>query len=142
GRGGGRRVPPVVVRRGLCEGLFGSGVGLGPEAKAGEARDRRSILDFVTDDTHRLQTGLGPTDRRKLDEYLSSIREVERQIEKAEKDNAQIDPHMDKPYGVPADFAEHFKLMSDMITVAFQADLTRVLTFLVTGAGTSSPYSQ
>ena len=79
---------------------------------------------------------------RKLDEYLSSIREIERQIAKAEKDNAQIDPQMEKPYGVPADFAEHFKLMTDMITVAFQADLTRVLTFLVTREGTSRPYRE
>ena len=63
-------------------------------------------------------------------------------MEKAEKDNAQIDPHMDKPYGVPADFAEHFKLMTDMITIAFQADLTRVLTFLVTHEGTSRAYRE
>ena len=91
-----------------------------------QAKYRRSILDFVTEDTKKLETSLGPTDKRKLDEYLSSIREVERQLEKAEKDNAQIDPKMDKPYGVPADFAEHFKLMTDMMTIAFQADLTRV----------------
>ena len=88
------------------------------------------------------EAGLGPTDKRKLDEYLSSIREIERQIEKAENDNAQIDPHMDKPYGVPADFAEHFKLMTDMMTIAFQADLTRVLTFLVTREGTSRAYRE
>src|SRR4029450_3959857 len=83
-----------------------------------------------------------PTDKRKLEEYLGSIREVERQIEKAEKDNSQIDPHMEKPYGLPAHFAEHFKLMTDMITIAFQADLTRVLTFLVTHEGTSRAYRE
>jgi hypothetical protein len=135
-------VPPVLDPRALFERLFGSGVALSPEAKARQARYRRSILDFVTEDTHRLQTGLGPTDKRKLDEYLSSIREVERQIEKAEKDNAQIDPHMEKPYGVPADFAEHFKLMTDMVTIVFQADLSRVLTFLVTHEGTSRAYRE
>ena len=80
--------------------------------------------------------------KRKLDEYLSSIREVERQLIKAESDNAQIDPGMDKPYGVPADFAEHFKLMTDMMTIAFQADLTRVVTFLVTREGTSRAYRE
>jgi hypothetical protein len=135
-------VPPVLDPRALFERLFGNGVALSPEAKARQARYRRSILDFVTEDTHRLQTGLGPTDKRKLDEYLSSIREVERQIEKAEKDNAQIDPHMEKPYGVPADFAEHFKLMTDMVTIVFQADLSRVLTFLVTHEGTSRAYRE
>ena len=115
---------------------------MSPEARARQNKFRRSILDFVTDDTKKLQSDLGPTDKRKLDEYLSSIREIERQIEKAEKDNAQIDPGMEKPYGVPADFAEHFKLMTDMITVAFQADLTRVLTFLVTREGTSRAYRE
>ncbi len=135
-------LPPILDPRALFERLFGDGVAMSPEARVRQAKYRRSILDFVTDDTKKLETGLGPTDRRKLDEYLSSIRAVELQLEKAEKDNAQIDPHMDKPYGVPADFAEHFRLMSDMITIAFQADLTRVLTFLVTHEGTSRAYRE
>src|SRR4051794_12293256 len=100
-------LPPVLDPRALFERLFGDGVILSPEAKVRQAKYRRSILDFVTEDTKKLESSLGPTDRRKLDEYLSSIREVERQIDKAEKDNAHIDPKMDKPYGVPADFAEH-----------------------------------
>ena len=73
---------------------------------------------------------------------MSSVREIERQLERAEKDNAQIDPHMAKPYGIPADFAEHFKLMTDMLTVAMQADLSRVFTFLVTREGTSRSYRE
>jgi hypothetical protein len=135
-------LPPILDPRALFERLFGDGAALTPEAKAQQAKYRRSILDFVTGDTKKLQMDLGPTDRRKLDEYLSSIREVELQLQKAEKDNAQIDPHMDKPYGTPADFAEHFRLMSDMVTIAFQADLTRVLTFLVTHEGTSRAYRE
>jgi hypothetical protein len=135
-------LPPVLDPRAFFERLFGDGMTLTPLERARQARYRRSILDFVTEDTRRLESGLGPTDRRKLDEYLSSIREVERQIEKAEKDNAQIDPHMEKPYGVPADFAEHFKLMTDMLTIAFRADLTRVATFLVTHEGTSRAYRE
>jgi hypothetical protein len=135
-------LPPVLDPRALFERLFGNGVVLSPEARVREAKYRRSILDFVTADTKKLESGLGPTDRRKLDEYLSSIREVERQLEKAETDNARIDPHMEKPYGVPADFAEHFKLMTDMMTIAFQADLTRVMTFLVTHEGTSRAYRE
>jgi hypothetical protein len=135
-------LPPILDPRALFERLFGDGAALTPEAKAQQAKYRRSILDFVTGDTKKLQMNLGPTDRRKLDEYLSSIREVELQLEKAEKDNAQIDPHMEKPYGTPADFAEHFRLMTDMVTIAFQADLTRVLTFLVTHEGTSRAYRE
>jgi len=134
-------LPPVLDPRQLFERLFGDGVALAPEARERERKFRRSILDFVTEDTRLLQGTLGPTDRRKLDEYLTSIREVERQIEKAESE-ARVDPHMDKPYGVPADFAEHFRLMADMMTIAFQADLTRVATFLVTHEGTSRAYRE
>ena len=135
-------LPPVLDPRALFERLFGDGAALSPETRARNAMFRRSILDFVSEDTRKLEMNLGPTDRRKLDEYLSCIRAVERQLEKAESDNQQIDPHMDKPYGVPADFAEHFKLMTDMMTIAFQADLTRVMTFLVTHEGTSRAYRE
>ncbi|MEO8130773.1 MAG: DUF1552 domain-containing protein, partial [Bryobacteraceae bacterium] len=135
-------LPPVLDPRALFERLFGNGVALSPEARALQSKYRRSILDFVTGDTKKLETNLGPTDKRKLEEYLSSVREIERQLEKAEKDNAQIDPKMPKPYGVPADFAEHFKLMTDMLTIALQADLTRVFTFLVTREGTSRAYRE
>ncbi len=135
-------LPPVLDPRALFERLFGNGIALSPEARARQSKYRRSILDFVTSDTKKLETNLGPTDKRKLEEYLSSIRSIERQLEKAEKDNAQIDPKMPKPYGVPADFAEHFKLMTDMLTVALQADLTRVFTFLVTREGTSRAYRE
>jgi hypothetical protein len=135
-------LPPTLNPRDLFERLFGDGASLSPEARKRQALYRRSILDFVNESTRTLESKLGPDDRRKLDEYLSSIREIERQIEAAEASNAQIDPHMDKPYGIPADFAEHFKLMTDMITVAFQADLTRVVTFLVTREGTSRAYRE
>lgn len=135
-------LPPILDPRALFERLFGDGTVLSPEARKAQISERRSILDYVMGDTRKLQGDLGPTDRRKLDEYLSSVREIERQMERAEKDNAQIDPGMEKPYGIPADFAEHFRLMSDMLTVAFQADLTRVATFLVTREGSSRAYRE
>jgi hypothetical protein len=135
-------LPPILDPRALFERMFGTGAAMTPEARERRSKYRRSILDFVVSDTNKLESSLGPSDRRKLDEYLSSIRAVELQLEKAEKDNAQIDPHMEKPYGVPADFAEHFKLMTDMMTIAFQADLTRIMTFLVTHEGTSRAYRE
>jgi hypothetical protein len=135
-------LPPVLDPRILFERLFGTEADLSPEQRDRRTRYRRSILDFITGDTQRLQGELGTTDRRKLDEYLSSIREIERQLEKAEKDSIVINPGMSKPYGVPPDFGEHFKLMTDMITVAFQADMTRVLTFLMTREGTSRSYRE
>jgi len=135
-------LPPILDPRALFERLFGDGTVLSAEARLAQAAERRSILDYVMGDTQKLKNDLGSTDRRKLDEYLSSIREIERQMEKAAKDNTQIDPKMDKPYGIPADFAEHFRLMSDIVTVAFQADMTRVLTFLITREGTSRAYRE
>jgi hypothetical protein len=135
-------LPPILDPRALFERLFGTGATLTPAERERQAVYRRSSLDFVMGDTKKLQTTLGPTDRRKLDEYLSSIREVERQLEKAEKQSLVINPGMDKPYGVPPDFGEHFKLMSDMLAIAFQADLTRVSTFLMTAEGTSRAYRE
>jgi len=135
-------MPPTLNPRELFERLFGQDAHLTPEQRAQRSRFRATILDFVAEDTRSLQRELGPTDRRKLDEYLSSIRSIERQIERAEHENEQIDPGLNKPYGVPADFAEHFKLMSDMLTVALQADMTRVFTFLMTREGTSRPYRE
>jgi uncharacterized protein DUF1552 len=135
-------MPPVLNPRELFERLFGKDAHLTPAERAQRARFRKSILDFVSEDTRKLQGDLGPTDQRKLDEYLTSIREIERQIERAETDNERVDPGLNKPYGVPADFAEHFKLMTDMLTVALQADMTRVFTFLVTREGSSRPYRE
>lgn len=135
-------LPPILNPRALFERLFGMDAELTPEARQRRNMYRKSVLDLVSTDAKKLGMDLGPTDKRKLDEYLSSIREIEMQISRAEKDNAQIDPGMEKPYGIPADFAEHFKLMTNMITVAFQADLTRVVTFLVTHEGTSRAYRE
>lgn len=141
-RGETQPLPPVLDPRAMFERLFGADAGLSAEDRSRRNRFRKSILDFVSADTRKLQQDLGPTDRRKLDEYLSSIREIERQLERAEKDNAQINPGMSQPYGVPADFAEHFKLMTDMLTVALQSDMSRVFTFLVTREGTSRSYRE
>ncbi len=88
-------LPPTLDPRSLFERLFGTSNATTPEARARQNRERKSILDFVAVDTKRLETDLGPSDKRKLDEYLTSVREIERQLERAEKDNAQLDPGMD-----------------------------------------------
>jgi hypothetical protein len=135
-------LPPILNPRALFERLFGTGRALSPEQATRRARDRRSILDFVIGDTRALMASLGPSDVRKLDEYLTSIREVEHQLEKAESSPDVVDPGMEKPYGTPPDFAEHFKLLTDMVSIAFRADLTRVLTFLITHEGTQRAYRE
>jgi hypothetical protein len=141
-RGESQPLPPMLDPRALFERMFGTGQPMTPVERARQSVYRRSILDFVTEHTHKLESSLGPTDRRKLDEYLSAIRQVEVQIERAEKDTKPIEPGMDKPYGIPADFSEHFKLMSNMVAIAFQADQTRVVTFLMTREGSSRPYRE
>jgi hypothetical protein len=134
-------LPPILDPRALFERLFGDGAELSADARARRRIERRSILDFISSDARSLRGSLGPTDQRKLDEYLGSIRQIEEQLARAERERA-VDPQMDKPYGVPSDFAEHFALMTSMITVAFRADLTRVVTFLVTREGTSRAYRE
>ena len=135
-------LPPVLNPRALFERLFGEDAALTPQARRRRNLYRSSVLDLVSDDAKRLARDLGPTDQRKLDEYLSSVREIELQIARADNDSIKIDPGFDKPYGIPADFAEHFSLMTNMLTVAFQSNLTRVATFLVTREGTSRAYRE
>jgi hypothetical protein len=134
-------VPPVMDPRALFERLFGSAAQLTPQERGVRSVLRNSILDFVADDTRKLQSQVGPSDRRKLDEYLTSIREIERQLEQAAS-QVRVEPGMPRPFGVPDDFGEHFKLMTDMITVAFQADLTRIVTFLVTREQSNRAYRE
>ena len=135
-------LPPVLEPRALFERLFGDGTDLAPEVRARRDRYRRSILDMAVGDSKELALQVGPSDRRKLDEYLTSVRDVERRIQRAEADHAQIDPHMEKPSGFPTDFTEHFTLMTDLLTIAFQADLTRVATFLVMREGSQRVYRE
>ncbi|MYB52939.1 MAG: DUF1552 domain-containing protein, partial [Acidobacteriia bacterium] len=93
-------------------------------------RRKASLLDWVMDDTARLQAELGSEDRARVDQYLDSIREVERRIQKAEAEteNSEL-PDLDRPAGVPAAYSDHAKLMFDLQVLAMQADITRVITF-------------
>lgn len=135
-------LPPVSDPRSLFERLFGNDVFASPEDRARRLAMRRSILDSVLDSAKSVQQGLGPVDRRKLDEYLTSVRQVEQQVQKAEKDGMVIDPGMEKPFGVPAEFGDYFRLMSDMLFIAFQADLTRVATVMIGREGSNRPYPE
>jgi hypothetical protein len=135
-------LPPVLDPRALFERLFGDDTNLTEAARTQRNLFRRSILDFAVGDQQQLASRVGPSDKRKLDEYLTSVRDVERRIQRAEADRSQIDPHMDIPTGVPQTFAEHFALMTDLLTIAFQADLTRVATFLVMREGSQRIYRE
>ena len=116
--------------RAVFERLFGDG-GSAAERLAETRRDR-SILDWVRTDVRRLQRELGSGDQRRVDEYLDSIREVERRIQAAEAQSA--DPSLelpDRPVGIPNGYEEHVKIMFDLLTLAYRADVTRVFTFML-----------
>ena len=136
-------MPPEVNPRLVFERLFGRpGESDDPVARAKRKRYEKSILDFVQQDTRKLQSELGPTDRRKLDEYLTGVREIEKRIEASEASAAQTTPSMDRPSGVPVDFAEHAKLMFDLQVVAFQTDQTRIATFMLAREGSNRTYRE
>jgi hypothetical protein len=127
--------------RALFERLFGDGDSTDPAARLAALKDQGSLLDYLTGDIDRMETSLGPRDRSKLTEYLDSIRDVERRIQKAEEQNAGMKmPVIERPAGVPAEFEEHAKLMMDLQVIALQADLTRVITFMIGREGSNRSY--
>jgi hypothetical protein len=135
-------LPPISDPRLLFERLFGSDIVEPPAAHARRVAMRQSILDGVLGETQKLQSTVGPTDRRKLDEYLTSVREIERQVERSEKEGMIIDPGIEKPFGVPPEFPDYFRLMTDMMLVAFKADITRISTIMIGREGSTRPYPE
>ena len=122
-------LPMEINPRVVFERLFGSG---GTAAdRAARRKVDRSLLDFVADDLRQLETGLGAPDRSRLGEYLDYVREIERRIQSAER-RAQATPDVpNTPVGVPEAYEEHVALMFDLLALAYQADLTRVFTFMM-----------
>lgn len=121
-------LPSEAHPRIIFETLFGEGGSTADRRAA--LRKRASLLDSVTEEITRLKNTLGPQDRNKLSQYLDSIREVERRIQRAEtgaKDNPL--PDLDRPAGVPVTYGDHARLMFDLQLLALQGDITRVTTF-------------
>lgn len=127
--------------RAVFERLFSGGAG-GEEDRDRALRKlyRRSILDFVLEDASHLRARLGATDRRKLDEYLSAVREVEGRIERSEKADGEKAPGFRKPSGIPKDYGEHIRILCDLLVLAFRCDLTRVATFMLANEGSNRSY--
>ena len=120
-------LPAEAHPRIIFERLFGEGGS--PEERRAALRKRASLLDRIAEDIARLKSTLGPSDRAKVNQYLDSVREVERRIQKAEADAVDSPLDLDRPVGVPAAYADHARLMFDLQVLAFQADVTRVITF-------------
>jgi hypothetical protein len=117
--------------RAVFERLFGTSGSTDKVARLARIEQDRSILDFVGQQINSLQRRIGPGDKVRVTEYLDSVRDVERRIQMAEQQNSRELPVVDQPIGIPADYAEHARLMMDMLALAYQTDLTRVSTFML-----------
>jgi hypothetical protein len=126
--------------RRVFERLFGEGGKIDPAAAADRETADQSSLDTVTERIAELKLRLGPSDRRKLDEYLESIRDIERRIKVAMEKNPVDLPEMARPAGIPDSWPEHVKIMFDLQALALQADLTRVWTFMMAREASSMTF--
>ena len=117
--------------RAVFERLFGDSGSSDPAARRARIGKNKSILDSVMQKVTRLERTLGPGDSVQIREYLDAIRDVERRIQKVEERSAEELPAVDQPVGVPATFEEHARLMFDLQILAYQSDLTRVITFMI-----------
>ena len=135
-------VTPETNPRLAFERLFGAG---SPSERAASLKRRQleqhSILDFVMEDTSSLQKKLSGRDQQKLDQYLSSVRELETRIERAER-MPVANPQVETPSGIPPEFAEHIQLMYETLLLAFQTDSTRIATLLIAAEGSNRTFSE
>jgi hypothetical protein len=136
-------VAPEPNPRLLFERMFGAGA-RGERAKSLALRQQqqRSILDFVLDDARSLQRNMTARDKDKLEEYLTSVRDIETRIEKSERFGAPADPAQDTPAGIPPKFDDYIQVMFDMMVLAFQTDTTRVSTFLLANEGSNRTFPE
>jgi hypothetical protein len=135
--------------RAVFERLFGTSESTNRQARLEDIQSNRSVLDSIADEVSRLNKRVGPSDRTKVAAYLDSIRDLERRIQRAEEQVDKELPVVEQPAGIPPTFEQHVKMMFDLFTLAFQTDLTRVVTFLMvrelsqrayTDLGISEPY--
>ena len=128
--------------RAVFETLFGDSGSTERAARESRLQQRKSLLDSVSDKLSDLKRQLGPGDQRKVDQYGEAIRDVERRIQKAEEQSDLELPAIDQPQGAPPVFEDHLELMLDLQLLAFQADLTRVISFMLSKEQSARPYPQ
>jgi hypothetical protein len=133
-------LPPEVDPRLVFERLFSNGVpGETAQSRALRRQNHQSVLDFVLEDARQLKSNLGSTDRRKLDEYMTAVRETEQRIEQAER-FAAASPDYARPTAIPKEYAQHIRVMYDLLALAFQTDTTRLSTFMIAHDGSNRSY--
>jgi len=134
---------PVEYRpRAVFERLFGDSRSTDPAIRLARIEKEQSLLDSVTSAAARLKQKVGPADRARLDEYLDGMRDVERRIQMAEQQSAREIPSFERPTGVPDTFVDHLKLMFDLQVLAFQTDMTRMITFMTAPEQSNRTYRE
>ncbi|HLH45074.1 MAG TPA: DUF1552 domain-containing protein [Bryobacteraceae bacterium] len=133
-------LPMETNPRAVFERLFGEPGGSGP--RRARLEKQRSILDSISEDARDLERGLGARDRARLNDYLDNVREIERRIQRSESRGATEFHAPDAPIGAPDSFEEHVGLMFDMAAAAFEADVTRVFTFMMSRELSQRTYPQ
>jgi len=128
--------------RAVFERLFGDSGSTNRAARDARLREHKSILDSVTEKLASLKKELGPQDQTKVDQYADAVRDVERRIEKAEQQSGLELPALEQPQGAPPVFEDHLALMLDLQLLAFQSDLTRVISFMLGKEQSARPYPQ
>jgi hypothetical protein len=128
--------------RRVFERLFGDSDTTNPLERKKQIEEDRSILDGMSRDVSRLLSGLGPADRSKLAEYLDAVRDVERRIQVAEEQGSRELPVVERPSGIPETLEQHAKLMFDLQVLAFQCDMTRVITFMMSREQSNRAYPE
>ncbi len=126
----------------VFERLFGASDSTDPNVRAARLSQDRSLLDSVTARVKELQRSLGAEDKRKVNDYLTSLRDVERRIQKTEEQSAKEVPDVARPAGIPESFDEHARILYDLQLLAYQADITRVITFMYGREQSPRPYPQ
>src|SRR5205823_12633268 len=124
----------------VFERLFGNSIAASGSSRRN--RVRQSVLDLVTEQAADLKSGLGRADQQKIDQYFTSVREIEARISRAGKERKQEipTPDFETPEDVPLDLQEHIRLMYDLMVLAFQTDATRIITFMSANEGSNRPY--
>jgi hypothetical protein len=136
-------LPGEINPRMVFERLFGDGESTEPTARMARLESQKSVLDYVTSSLTRLQGTLGAGDKRKLDEYLAAVRDIERRIQRAEEQNVTMKlPHMERPSAIPDDYEEYCTLMMDLQVIAWQTDMTRVASFTMGRDGSNRAYRE
>jgi len=134
-------LPMEINPRKVFERMFGQGGS--PSERIARIQEDRSILDAITKEAAALQLQLGPSDRQTMNQYLENVREIERRIQRAEKSQGDADLQLPtRPAGVPFDFEEHVALMYELMALSYQANITRVITFMVSREVSNRTYTQ